>query len=516
MPSAVLFNKNDNVVVLTENTKAGDTVYVTDTDCSYTALEDIPVGHKMVTCQLKKDEYVVKFGIRIGRMMADVNSGSWISEHNLDDVTAELAEEYKTAFRERRRKISVYPRADGRFGIRNYVMVIPVSPESNLVAEAISDATGCCWMACARPHLVENRVSEYSRMAMGYTGCNPNVYAVLVLGTASEMETSDFVCNMLEGIGKPYRFISLDGDEAAARIEGEATVRKFMAEAEAQSRELRPIEGLTITVHCSGSDWTTTVAANPTVGQAADLLIHDGGRVLMSEWEGYCGNEHVMAAKCATYDMGLKLLDRVDSLRELVFKESGYPIEHMNPHPDNKKGGITTLVEKSHGTITKAGSTPIQGLLEYCEQPVGKGVYLELIDSLMPPTSGIYGSLHGAHIHILVTGLGYLYYEIPHMAGIRVTGNDDNFANPDYKLDFNASIAFREGLPKAGEKLYEYILDVAQGKCRTKSDENKQKVFHMWYYTENEFSENIDRSKMIYTRNNDYEINVKRYTDYVK
>ena len=264
MARAIRFEENDNVVVLTEDAEAGETVIVAGTDESYTTQEAIAKGHKMATLPIPTGEYAVKFNVRIGRMMTDAVCGTWISEHNLADVTAELREEYVKAFREDGRTIQVYPRADGRFGIRNYVMVISTAPECNAVAEFISDTTGCAWMVCDRPHLENGRVSEYSKLAMGYTGCNPNNYAVLVLGATSEKGAADFVYTLIENTGKPVRLLTTDGDAAAAGLEGVVIIKGFMVDAAAQNREPRPIEGLTITVHCAGSDWTTTIVGNPT------------------------------------------------------------------------------------------------------------------------------------------------------------------------------------------------------------------------------------------------------------
>jgi altronate dehydratase len=171
-------------------------------------------------------------------------------------------------------------------------------------------------------------------------------------------------------------------------------------------------------------------------------------------------------------------------------------VETVEPSRIKKQEGITTVPEKVYQQIRLLGESPIQGILKYCEQPSGSGMWMTLFENGLPPTTACYGSLQGAHLYLHTTSAGYLYYEIPHMVGIRVTGNEDTFNTPEYKKDFNAGMAFREGIPKAGEKLYQLILDAAEGKLETNTEKNKQKVFHMWYYIPIKPYDADDRSKI--------------------
>ena len=496
MANALLINKADNVVVLLEDAKAGETVTINGTSDSYIALEDIGKGHKMAISSIKKEEEVVKFGIEIGPMTEDVEVGGWISEHNLKNDALKRGEEARQRVRESVRTIMAYPREDGRFGIRNYVMVIATSPDCNATAEAISDATGCVWMVCDRPHLEEGRVSAYTRMALGYTGCNPNVHSVLLLKADGEKTTADYVYNIIKETRKPLRYFNITAAGDAAVQEGIEIVKEFQAVAEAQKREPFPIEGLTIAMHNNGSDWTTAIIGNPVVGKAVDMLVKDGAYVLFPGSSGIlCGLEDRMAEKFAKRSDALKMLDRVEDERESMLKRIGRPVEYEQPNRVNIVEGITTLIEKGYYTLTSRGETPIQGFLSYCERPPHSGQWNNTIENGLPPTSAIYGSLQGAHMHVFTSSVGYLYYEIPHMVGIRVTGNEDTFNTKEFKMDFNAFDAMRDGIPETGEKLYEFLLDVAQGKIDTTSEENKQKVFHMWYYIPIAFYEGSDRSK---------------------
>ena len=518
MANSIQIEKKDNVVVLTEDVKAGETVTIQGLKETYIAREDIGVGHKMAIAPIKNGESVIKFGIPIGPTMSDVAVGDWISAHNIKNDAVKAGEESRKRVRESGRRIMAFTRADGRFGVLNVVMVIPASPDCNSVAEAISDATGCAWMCCNRLQLENGKVSEYTRMALGYTGCNPNIHSVLILRGTSERETAEYIYQLIEKTGKPIQVLDVTTEVDYAIREGVTIVKDLLVDAAEQKRESCSIDGLAITVHNNGSDWSSPLAANPTVGHAMDLLIRDGGRAFHAQYQTLSGSEDIMAAKCVSREVALKLLAKVEYTRASVLEETGAPIEMMNMHPSpyNIQTGVSTLLEKGYGMVQKYGKSPIQGLLGYCEQPPHNGLWMNTHDNVSPPTSAIYGSVQGAHMHIMTTSAGFLYYEIPHMIGIRVTSNDETFNNPEYKKDFNAFFALKDGVEKAGEKLYQLVLDVAEGKVIPKSEVDKQKVFHMWYHITAEFGGNMDRSGRIPSSSKDYAESVKKYTDLVK
>jgi altronate dehydratase large subunit len=353
---------------------------------------------------------------------------------------------------------------------------------------------------------------------MIYTGRNPNVYAVLVLGSNVGDSSSKGIYEAIAETLKPIQYLDI-GESAKEEIisKGITIIEGFQKEASALKRELVSMEGFGLAVHCSGSDWTSALAGNASLGAAADLVVANGGKVFMTEWMEWSGSQVLMAEKCVTRELGIELLDNMDKVRETVLRETGRTVEYMNPHPSNKEAGLTTLAEKSVGTIRKVGSTPIQGLLEFCEQPSGKGVWLPKHDSVWPPTTATYGSMSGAHISVLNTGIGWLYFELPHIPCIRMTGNPDTYKNEAFRLDFNAGIAF-DGLsiPEVGEKLFDYIISVAEREKTPKAEIDKVRAFNLYYYTENEFGEKTDKGKMLPIMVEGYHDNYEKYTNNVK
>lgn len=514
MFKAIRISEKDNVATVIAPVEAGQQVTVIESGQVLTAVDFIKAGHKMALVPIAEGENAVKYGVPIGRMKSGVPAGGLVHVHNLQDITEELCSAYCKKFREAGRMINAFPRKDGTFGIRNYIMVISTAVECNAIAEAISDGTGCAWMVCDKTRARDGRPSDFTRKAMAYTGRNPNVYAALVVGPGENDGDGKEIHALIAETGKPVGYLALKGKKYERVLaEGISAIEGFKGEAARLKREPVSLDGFSVAVHCSGSDWTTALTGNTVVGLAADQIVKNGGVVLMDEWEGFPGSEHLLAEQCVTRKLGLKLLDHVDAVRATVLRETGKPIEAIDPHPKNIEAGITTLVEKSAGTIKKAGSTDIQGILEYCEAPTRKGVWLPSQDSLWPCSTAIYGALSGAHLNILVTGLGYLYFELPHMPGIRLTGNPQTFREASYKLDFNAGIAF-EGvpLPKVGEMLFEYLLDVAEGKEDPRSEQGKLRAFNMFYYTENEFS----ADNMPYCKVTNYAGEMKAYIDAVK
>ena len=528
MTTAILIDRTDSVAMVTAEVIAGEEFLVTETGQVIKALETIKAGHKVALTRIEAGENVVKYGIPIGRMMSAVDVGQLVHTENLEDTTAELCGEYCRQFREGKktiktfpheepvdiRKIRAYPRNNGTFGIRNYIMVIPTTPDANKTAEAISDKTGCIWFVCDRTRIENGELTDYTKNAMVFTGRNSNLYAVLVLGSGSDGKE---IYDAIAEVDKPVEYLSLgEADDGRLIADGTAIVEAFQKNAALLKRELVSMEGFGLAVHCSGSDWTTEINGNATVGEAADLVVKNGGRVFMTEWMEWSGSQHLMAEKCATYELGVELLDNVEKVRAVVLKETGLPVEHMNPAQGNKDAGLTTLVEKSLGTIRKVGSTQIQGLLDYCQQPTSKGVWLPKHDSVWPMTTATYGSLCGAHMSVLNTGIGFLYFELPHLLCVRTTGNPVTYNNEDFKIDFNAGIAFEKPLSEVGETLFEYLIRVAEEDETPNTESDKIRAFNMYYYVENEFGEGRDLGTMLPAGVYDYHENYRAYTDRVK
>lgn len=486
---ALKINPKDMVAIVPKSIDAGEEVRVSGTQEQVIAREAIPAGHKIALMDLKQGDLVVKYGIPIGRMMSDCPAGGWVHCHNLEDNTAELCTGHCEKYRESGRKIMAYPRADGQFGIRNYLMIFSTSIAGNALAEQLSNATSTVWWVCDKRFLEDGHISDFTKMAIEKTAENPNIYAALIVGDEADRARNESICAEIREVSKKdVCFCAADGGAEALR-QGTETLERWQAAAAALKREPVSMEGFMMAVHCGGSDWTTALSGNPTLGVAADHIVEEGGYVVMDEWGGLPGSEHLLAGSARTRKLGLEIIDKVMEVRERYIRDTGKPVEETNPYQCNKDGGITTLVEKSTGNIKKAGSSGVQGILKMATRPTTPGVYLQDQPCGGPNGTGIYAAMCGCHVHVFVTGVGYVYYEIPYMPGIRMTGNSETFANPVYKLDFNAGTAM-EGHPMAdvGKELFEYIIAVAEGREEPKTEKDKLLCFPMYYYAD-EFAE---------------------------
>ena len=511
MLKAIKINPADNVAVVPQDVNAGEQVQVVETGEVFTATEFIKAGHKMALVDFKAGDTVVKYGIPIGKMMSDCPKGGWIHCHNVEDTTAELCTGYCEQYRNAGRKIMAFPRPNGDFGISNYIMIFSTSVAANAMAEELANKTDVIWMVCDKNRLENGKISDFTKMVITKTAQNPNIYAAMIVGSEEDNALNEAITQEIKTTGKQAVYVGVKSGVCEHKLADNVKVLEtWKKEAASLKREPCSMEGFTMAIHCGGSDWTTALSGNPTLGVASDLVVEQGGFVIMDEWGGLPGSEHLLASHAVTRKVGLGVIDKVMDTRERFLRDTGKPVEATNPYPSNKEGGITTLVEKSTGNIKKAGSSGLQGILKMATRPTTPGVYLQDQPCGGPSATGIYAAMSGCHLNIFVTGVGYVYYEIPHMLGIRMTGNPDTFKVEDYKLDFNAGVVI-EGKPmqEAGKDLFEYIIAVAEGREVPKNEAVKCKAFPMYYY-EDEFNE------AIYCRVKDYKEEVMKRVDAIK
>ena len=502
MLKAIKIGAKDNVAVVLQSVSLGDQVQVVETGEVYQAAEFIKAGHKMALQAFSQGDTVIKYDIPIGKMKAACPVGGWIHCHNVEDTTAQLCsgycEQYRQAAKEGKlrpkqsapvkpsRTIMAYPRSNGQFGINNYIMVFPTCVGANAMAEALCGRCSAGWMVCDKEFLHDGRISEFTQMVISKTAQNPNIYAALIVGQPDEEEMNRRIADEIRANGTKAAYLEVEfGVSGIALEEGLGILKTWEQEAKALKRQPVSMEGFTMAVHCGGSDWTTALSGNPTLGVAADYIVEQGGFVVMDEWGGLPGSEHILAENAVTPEVGLELIDKVLLTRQRYIRDTGAPVEASNPIPENKEGGITTLVEKSTGNIKKAGSTGLQGVLPIATRPAAPGVYVQDQPCGGPSATAVYLAMAGCHLNVFVTGVGIMYYELPHMMTIRLTGNPETFRDheQEYKLDFNAGVVI-DGKPmqEAGKDLFEYIIAVAEGREIPKSEVDKLNYYCMYYY----------------------------------
>ncbi len=332
-----------------------------------------------------------------------------------------------------------YERSDWRVGIRNHLVVISTISCANHVAEkialktdsiAIVHYTGCLQFGDDR--------SMTERCILG-AGQNPNVGAVLFVGLGCEQTQTKNIARSVKGKPVRHLLIQESGGTTQAIKDGCGIVDELRRKIAGLERKPCDVSELSLAVKCGGSDFTTAIASNPAVGVAADMLVEAGGAVFLTETTGFPGSEHILARRSVNRDIAKQIYAIVDFYRDEMRSHFGRSPSDGNPAPGNIAGGITTLVEKSYGTIMKGGSSSIQGVLKYGEDVFGKkGLWImdtpgHDVFSVSGPASG------GCHANWFTTGRGSpLGNAITPV--IKICGNPTTFERMQENMDINAGL----------------------------------------------------------------------------
>lgn len=359
-----------------------------------------------------------------------------------------------------------YRRPDGRHGVRNHVLVLPASMCATSTclriaagipgAVTVNNQAGCAQSGAD--------LEQTFRTLVGF-GLNPNVASVLVVGLGCESLPAARLLATIGESGKRVSSLVIQEQGGTLRtIEaGHRIVEDMALEASTVLPEPAPLEVLVLGLECGGSDATSGLAANPTVGVVSDRLVAEGGTVILSETTECIGAESILAGRAANEEVATRLLETVRRC-EIRLKAVGVDFTGSQPTPGNMAGGLTTIEEKSLGCLYKAGISPLQGVLEYAERPVGRG--LHFMDTPGNDLESITGMVAGGcQVVIFTTGRGSAT-GCPIAPVIKVTGNPRTFAMMGDDIDVNAGtvIEGREDIAAAGRRLWEELLAVVGGK----------------------------------------------------
>ncbi|MEL1135484.1 UxaA family hydrolase [Desulfitobacterium sp. THU1] len=364
-----------------------------------------------------------------------------------------------------------YRRPDGQLGIRNHLLILPTSVCATTVAfniaaqvpgaVAVPNQHGCCQ--------VGTDYEQTLRTLIGI-GKNPNVAAVLVVGLGCEGIPIQETAAEISTSGKPVQAIVIQ--ENGGTLKTTALGVQIASQMARQISLIKPVEAsiteLSLGVECGGSDFTSGLASNPAAGTASDLLVKAGGTAMLSETTEFIGAEHVLAKRAKSPEVAKKLMEIVKATEDRA-KQQHVDLRGSQPTPGNIAGGISSIEEKSLGCIYKAGHSTIQDILSYGEAPQGKGLYV--MDTPGQDVESNTGMLAGGvQIIVFTTGRG-TPTGTPIAPVIKVTGNGQTFKNMEdnIDLDLSAIISGEETIEQAGQRIFEEIIEVANGKL-TKSE----------------------------------------------
>lgn len=358
-----------------------------------------------------------------------------------------------------------YQRANGDIGIRNHLLIIPTVICSNQVCNRIMQMVSDT-VAIPHQHGCSQIGADKTRTfdVLAGTGKNPNVGGVIIISLGCEVVDPIALAEAIRATGKPVEVFDIQsvGGSVKAIQHGVELARKMRSELDLLEKVPVPFSKLKVGVKCGGSDATSGLASNPALGVAADEVIATGGSIVIGETTEIIGAEHVLAQRCRTEAIEERLYSIVDRFEKEV-ERMGADMRGGNPSPGNIAGGLSTIEEKSLGCISKCGTAPIEGIIEYAEAIPDKGLYF--MDSPGNDIECVSGmAAGGAHIVCFTTGRG-----TPTGAAvipvIKITGNKVMFERMSDNMDVDVSdmLAGTLSLEAAGDLIWKEIQSVAEG-----------------------------------------------------
>lgn len=457
----------DQVVIALRPLKAGE--YIDGVKVK----EPIPAGHKLAVSHVPAGHPIIKYGCPIGTAIQDINAGDWVHTHNMRTALKGTQDYYYEPVKFEpveplHGDFGGYVRNDGSVGIRNEIWIIPTVGCVNAIA---SEVARCAQqqahpgvgkiVALTHPYGCSQLGDDHFMTQDALCGLirHPNAGGVLVLGLGCENNHVDSLKKRL-GSYDPERVRFLICQDCCDEV-GEALkqVEELIRYASAFKRKRCGLENLVVGLKCGGSDGYSGITSNPLLGRFTDRLTAAGGTAILTEVPEMFGAEQWLMNRCkdsAVFDKTVRL---VNDFKE-YFLFHGQPVGE-NPSPGNKKGGITTLEEKSLGCVQKSGMAPVVDVLPYGGKLCRKGLNL-----LQAPGNDLVASaalaISGAQIILFTTGRGTPFgCPVPTM---KISSNTDLARKKPSWLDFDAGRLLRDDRERVEKEFFHLILEIVGGR----------------------------------------------------
>jgi len=490
MESVVRLSPDDTVVTAVRALKPGETIH------GITVGQPVPKGHKLASHAMKRGDPVLKYAQLIGFALDDIAAGDHVHIHNVEFRNTNGVYEFSNDLRSvapvaeaQRDTFMGYRRDNGRVGTRNMIAIITSVNCSATAARKIAEAFGPlgrhgeemadypnvdgvaafvhgtgCGMAGSGEGF-----EALQRVMWGYAG-HPNHAGVLMVGLGCEMNQIDWLVEA-HGIKRGPLFHTMNIQDVAGlnrTIEaGIEKVRAMLPLANEAERTPCPASELMVALQCGGSDAWSGITANPALGYACDLLVAQGGTGVLAETPEIYGAEHLLTRRAANEKVGRKLVDLIHWWED--YTERNHGSMDNNPSPGNKKGGLTTILEKSLGAAAKGGTTPLTGVYKYAEPVRERG--FTFMDSPGYDPASVTGQIaSGCNLVTFTTGRGSAFGSKPAPC-MKIATNSDLYAKMTDDMDFDAGgiLTGIQTLEQAGEAIYRQWLRIASGE-ETKSE----------------------------------------------
>lgn len=483
MKEFIKINECDNVIIALRDYKKDEVIDLEDE--KITLLEDINRGHKIAIKNINKGENIVKYGLPIGYALEDIKVGNWVHTHNTKTNLKDLnTYSYTPKFTDRKLdlediKVNVYKRKNGDVGVRNELWIVPTVGCVNGIAQRIKDVFlaevgeleidninvlthnyGCS-------QLGEDHIN--TRIILQNTVKHPNAGGVLVLGLGCENnQVADFEKTLGEYDRERVKF--LISQEVDDEIEaGKNILLDLYNKMKNDKREEVSISAINFGLECGGSDGLSGITANPMLGYFSDYIIALGGTTVLTEVPEMFGAETLLMERCKDEKTFEKCVHMINDFKEYFIK-NGQEI-YENPSPGNKKGGITTLEDKSLGCTQKSGTSKVIDVLKYGEILKEKGLNL-----LSAPGNDLVATTALAaakcHLVLFTTGRGNPYGG--YVPTVKISTNTQLYEKKRKWIDFNAGRIVTENMSfeEITKEFIDYIVSVINGE-KTNNEKNR-------------------------------------------
>ena len=438
-------------------------------------LED---GHKYALRDIKEGENIIKYGNPIGHATCDIKAGEHVHTHNVKtNLSGNLEYTYDPVFydidkEEQGKTFMGYVRENGDVGIRNEIWIVNTVGCVNKVSQQLANLTGARYFphpfGCSQLGDDQTVTQKILRGMVNH----PNAAGVLVLGLGCENNNIEVFKKVL-GEYNPNRVKFLNtqdyDDDIAKGVELINELKEYAAKFE---RVPVPVSKLRIGLKCGGSDGYSGITANPLVGRLSDKMIAMGASCVLTEVPEMFGAEHLLMQRCESREVFDKTVALINDFKDYYTRHN--QVIYENPSPGNKKGGITTLEEKSLGCVQKGGLSKVVDVLTYGDVLSKNGLSL-----LNGPGNDIVAITNlmaaGVHIILFTTGRGTpVGGPVP---TVKIATNHSLAERKKNWIDFDASPVL-DGNPLTNE-LFDYVIRVAEGEetCNEKHDYREISIF---------------------------------------
>ena len=495
--------ENDNVAVALKEVPSGTLLRI-DNGNLLKIIKTVKKAQRFAISDIGRGSYLFQYGHPFGRSKG-IKKGDVVEPCNVENVLYDVdinkfKEPSPTVYNENLLETSFagYKRENGNVGTRNYYLVVPtsmcVSETALQVAQsldsnerllnkyknidgivAIPNTEGC---GCASTE----QIDRFLLVLKGYV-THPNVGGCLVMDLGCEQTNYDVVRKYLEGHYEdrdiPVDWITVHnaGGTRLAIEKAKKLVNTRLREVNNIKRTPELISNIVLGTECGASDSFSGITANSLIGKVVDMIVHGGGKAILSEVPEMVGTFGVLLSRFRSKDVALKFRNMQEWYENLACK-LGLTLDD-NLVEKNIEGGLINNFLKSLGAVIKGGSTVIEDVLEYGDPAKKKGLnVMQGPGGDLESVTGIVAS--GANIICFSTGYGATSGNAI-CPVIKVSSNNETYNKLPEDIDFNAGrlLSEKTNINDLGEELLKKVIAVASGE-KTWSERWKQRQFQVW------------------------------------